>query len=70
MAESQIRLSIEQGGRGADTHFWWVLQKTAPVEDLCVGVEHWPSRAEALADFQRVCAALGWRNDITEVPVR
>lgn len=71
MPEQNIRLSIETAEDHTGTVFYWVVQQTAPVRTLfqCPG-EGFATRADALADFQAVCDALGWNNDITEVPVR
>lgn len=64
-ADQQIRLDIRDAGFG---HFTWVVQSTAPVEDLITTHLTFPSRVAALRDFQRVCELLGWKNDIVDVP--
>lgn len=68
MAESQLRIDIRKSKRYDKLQ--WVVQQTAPVRDLFESSAYFENRAEALADFQDVCTALGWKNDVTEVPVR
>lgn len=71
MPESQIRLDIREAGlEDGYTVYFWVVQRTGPVEDLFYSGSTFSSRTGALADFQQVCKVLDWKNDITEVSVR
>lgn len=43
----------------------WVLQATGPVRDLAESVDHFRTRAEAIADFQEVADLLGWKTFVS-----
>jgi hypothetical protein len=73
MTDSQsVRLDVRPEHHALDQkrRYRWVVQSTAPVRDLFESPTTFSTAADAVADFQLACHLIGWKNDITEVPVR
>lgn len=45
--------------------FYWVLQTTAPVQDLFRSVYTFDTRAAAVYDFMQTAEALGWKTMVS-----
>lgn len=57
-----IRLDVRERDDCAGTQFIWVVQATAPIENLFSSLPRsFHTRTEAVQDFDRVRGILGWK---------